>query len=93
MFRPSNSLQLLYATKNAVKHAKDPSASTKIDPAAAIYMLLAAMINRLRLGKLPEGPSQEATHLLMEIWHQRPAWVETEIQKWKRTGVGRGDRP
>ncbi|WP_313281843.1 hypothetical protein [Stenotrophomonas indicatrix] len=79
--------QFLYATKNAVKHAKDPFGSTKIDPSVAIYMLLAAMINRIRLGKLPDGPSLEATQLLMEIWHQRPAWVEAEARKWEQAGV------
>ncbi|WP_409461394.1 hypothetical protein ACK1O1_10045 [Stenotrophomonas maltophilia] len=79
--------QLLYATKNAVKHARDPVESTKVDPAAMAYMLIAAMINRIRLGELPEGSMREAAQLLMDIWHQRPDWVEAEAQKWKRTRV------
>lgn len=79
--------QILYAPKNAVKHARDPAESTKVDPAAMAYILIAAMINRIRLGELPEGSMQEAAQLLVDIWHQRPDWVEAEAQKWKRPGV------
>ena len=79
--------QLLYATKNAVKHARNPAELTKVDPAAMAYILIAAMINRIRLGALPEGSMRDAARLLMDIWHQRPDWVEAETQKWKRSGV------
>ena len=79
--------QLLYATKNAVKHARNPAELTKVDPAAMAYILIAAMINRIRLGALPEGSMRDAARLLMDIWHPRPDWVEAETQKWKRSGV------
>ncbi|MBA0279712.1 hypothetical protein D7Y44_00235 [Stenotrophomonas maltophilia] len=79
--------KFLYATKNAVKHARDPSEPTTIDPAAMVYILIGAIINRLRLGRPLEGEGQKVAQVLVQMWHQKPSWVTAEAEKWEQQGV------
>ena len=76
----------LYGARNAVKHARDPRELAVVDPAAVLYMITTALINRLSVDRELSAPAVEVAQKLTELWQRRPDWVRVQADNWERRG-------